>query len=693
MQGFRPVQLFVAANALLAIGLIGLGWTPATVSAEKAAVTLQGTVQSGGIGLVDYSVSLYVADVDHEPGWTFLGADTSAPDGSFVISYSLPPRRTSHAAILFVQAERGPVLLTSAIGLSTTPPGAVVVNERTTVATGNAFAQFVDGRQIAGNTYGMLNAVAMAANFANPGMGEVGLVLDSSPNGTETSTLATFNALSNAVASCVADADNCTELFRAATPPGRGAPTNVLQAIANIVKNPAYPEYPLDDKDPVFQLSLLQPIYQPALPHRPTSWLLFLKITGGFYSKQDSSNLLNGPGNFAIDRFGFVWVNTNYQPEPPSEFACAGDRLIKFYPWGEPVPGTPFTGGGLSGAGWGNTLDPKGTVWIGNFGFQDPPCQLDPSIAAPSNSVSRFRPDGTPISGPDGYTQGNISWPMGTVSDHRGNIWVANCGNDSVTKIPQGDPTRAINIPLGPTPPDGDPQIKPFGAVIDADGNLWTANNRSNTVSIISPENVLIDTLPGTYNGKTILSHPIGNTLDSKGNVWVANSDWLDAPCPTKNVLGTATNPSITLFQAKDRTPHPGSPFSGGGVNLPWGIAVDGDDTVWVFNFGTFPPAPPGSNPSVPPPGISRFCGTDTTKCPPGMQVGDPISPDTGYRTDALQRITAGAVDPSGNIWITVNWKIDANPEKNPGGNAVVIAVGAAAPVKTPVIGPPVPFN
>ena len=28
------------------------------------------------------------------------------------------------------------------------------------------------------------------------------------------------------------------------------------------------------------------------------------------------------------------------------------------------------------------------------------------------------------------------------------------------------------------------------------------------------------------------------------------------------------------------------SPFTGGGITLPWGIAVDGNDTVWVFNFG-----------------------------------------------------------------------------------------------------------
>ncbi len=42
--------------------------------------------------------------------------------------------------------------------------------------------------------------------------------------------------------------------------------------------------------------------------------------------------------------------------------------------------------------------------------------------------------------------------------------------------------------------------------------------------------------------------------------------------------------------------------------------------------------------------------------------------------------MTAGAVDPSGNLWVTNNWKIDADPFQNPGGNAVVILIGAAAP-------------
>jgi hypothetical protein len=691
-RGFNSFCVRVSVRAAFTVAaLVALASISAPVAtAGNASRSIQGTVQSGGTGLADYKVSLYASFVDNGPRWKLLGSDTSDSAGKFQITYALPPRLSNKMSILFLEAERGHAMLASAIGLASGAPGNVVVNERTTVATGNAFAQFIDGNTIQGNTYGMINAVPMAGNLVDPQTGAVGVILASTPNGTETSTLATFNSLTNVVAGCVADADSCAKLFGAATPPGGSPPGNVLQALANIVKHPSYPGYPSDADDPVFLLSEANPIYQPALAHRPTNWLLFLKITGGFYSAQDSDNLMNGPGNFAIDEQGFVWANDNAEPRPPDEFACAGRRLLKFYPWGERFPDSPYFGGGLSGVGYGITLDPDGNVWVSNFGFQDPPCALLPDRAALHNSVSAFRPDGSPISYDDiGFTEGNILWPQGTVSDRRGNIWVANCGNDSVTKIPKGDHNQAFNVPLGPPPAAGDPQMKPFGVAIDLDGNVWVADNRSNTVSVLSPDGQLLETLPGTYQGKTVLSHPVGNAADIEGNIWVANSDWLDSPCPTRTQVGTAANPSITLYQMSTRKPYKGSPFTGGGLTLPWGIAVDGDDTVWVFNFGV---VPVGMTTDIPT-GISRFCGVTTRNCPAGMRVGDPISPATGYRSDALERITGAQIDPSGNIWITSNWKLDANPFLNPFGNAIVIAIGAAGPLKTPLIGPPISFK
>ena len=648
---------------------------------------LKGTVKSGNTALGGYTVSLYASFVDRPDAWQFLSLAVTDASGNFQIAYDLPSDRS----VLIVQAERGPAMLASAIGYGGNAPASVVINERTTVAAGNAFAQFVKERRVAGNAVGMWNAVRMAGNLANPATGDAGVVLSRTPNGTETQTYATFNSIANAVAACVASDAACSTLFQSTRPPGGIAPDNVLQAVANLAKYPSYPGWPDNQLDPIFKLSTASAAYQPALAVRPTSWLLFLKITGGFYSQQDSSNLMDGPGNFAIDELGYVYFDTNYIPQPIGTYACASNRAVKLTPWGENAPNSPFFNGGLSGQGFGTILDPVGRLWIANFGFQDPPCEFQPG-AATKNSVSVFTKDGVALTPPQGYTQGGISWPQGISSDKQGNIYIANCGNDTVTIFRNGDPAQATSIALGPTPHEGDPQVKPFGTIVDLQGNLWVTGNRSNAMYVLSPSGALLATLSGTgANGKPLVTKPIGNAVDSKGNVWVANSDWLDAPCPTRSDLGKAVNASVSMFRASDRSPQPGSPFMGGGITLPWGVTVDGDDTVWVLNFGKTPPGPDNEPRALN--AVSRLCGADTSRCPPGMAPGDPISPSTGYKSDALQRMTAGAVDPSGNLWVTNNWKIDVDPFQNPGGNAVVILIGAAAPLKTPVIGPPVGFR
>jgi hypothetical protein len=647
-----------------------------------------GTVRSAGVPVKGYRVSVRANLLRDGSSGRTVGRAVTDRRGRFDTAFSLPPAAPARP-LLFLEARKERASLVTATRLR---PGStvvrVVVNERTTVAAGTAFAQFVGAHEVDGNATGMVNALAMSANLADPRTGSIGSTLATTPNGSETTTLATFNSLSNAVAACASTSKACVSLFDATTPPGGAPPENVLEAVANATRYPSYTRARGVPGDPLFRLARSNPVNRPALSRPPTSWLLFLKATGGRYSEQDAGNLMNGPGNFAIDRRGHVWVNDNAVPRPPGRFACAGERLLRFRPSGRPAKGTPFVGGGLSGAGYGITLDPSGRVWVSNFGFQDPPCALLPR-AAQHDSVSLFGPGGQPLSPERGFTRGGISWPQGTASDARGTIWVGNCGNDSVTRIPGGDPRRAVNIALGPRPAPGRPQIKPFGVTTDARGFVWVAGNRSDTLSVLSPRGRLVATLPGTFEGRTVLSHPVGNATDTRGNVWVANSDWLDSPCPTRTSLGTAIDPSISLYSMIRREPHPRAPFTGGGLTLPWGIAVDGDDTVWVFNFGA---APVGTTTDVAT-GISRFCGLRSTACPGDARVGEPISPGTGYRSDALERITGGQIDPSGNVWMTNNWKIDADPFVNPFGNAIVVAIGAAAPLATPLIGPPVPAD
>jgi hypothetical protein len=458
--------------------------------------------------------------------------------------------------------------------------------------------------------------------------------------------------------------------------------------VANIAK------YPWLNVAKLFDLSLAQPVFDPALAQAPDSWTLFLKFTGTFSSVQDEQNLLNGPGAFAIDQEGFLWVNDNYIPEPPDKPACAGTRLLKFYPWGENFPGSPYFGGGLSGAGFGISIAPNGLIWVGNFGFAGTGCP--PPLA---NSVSVFRPEGKPVSRDDGLTAGPISWPQSTVPDREGNIWIANCAAGSVTLYPKGRPGKAFEIPIPPPVSAGAGKMKTFGIAIDHQGNAWATGSLNSTLAVIGPEGNVIEVIPPEGpQGRTQLRRPMGVASDSRGNIWVANSDFMDVPCPPDAPdLGPAANPSIALFlRHPGRKPHAGSPFTGGGVTIPWGVAIDGNDTVWVANFG-FPfnlAQPEGTAEWVVPNRVSHFCGVDTSKCPPTKrEVGKAISPDgTGYTSNALDRNTGIAIDPSGNVWLANNWK-PTPLINNPGGNSIAVLVGVAAPLKTPLIGTPQSFD
>ena len=93
---------------------------------------------------------------------------------------------------------------------------------------------------------------------------------------------------------------------------------------------------------------------------------------------------------------------------------------------------------------------------------------------------------------------------------------------------------------------------------------------------------------------------------------------------------------------------------------------------------------------------------------PPGHNVGDPISPPTGYTVPSagsevllhngqplyglppapsclipMMRQTAVVIDQAGNIWSINNWKPDFDTDTqggNPGGDGIIIFVGLAPP-------------
>ena len=113
------------------------------------------------------------------------------------------------------------------------------------------------------------------------------------------------------------------------------------------------------------------------------------------------------------------------------------------------------------------------------------------------------------------------------------------------------------------------------------------------------------------------------------GRAWVADS-------------GTS---AVSLF-APTGLPVLTPPATGGGLNLPSAIALDGNGTAWVAN------------------------ATGIAQIPAGNSA--PTTPATGLGT--LNQPLAIAVDGSGNIWTA-----------NSGDNSVSVFVGLAAPVATPL--------
>lgn len=544
-----------------------------------------------------------------------------------------------------LHGQRVPASVVLATAIGGTRTGDVTVNEATTVAAGFSLAQLAEDGELGGAEPGLSNAMRMTRNLVDPRTGRTTAFLREAPNGTSTQTWPTFNALASIITGCATRTNDCRAFLRAAGDAWGHRPRSTFEAMTTIPKNPA------GAPARVFAQVPDRPAYRPVLRTAPSSWVLALQFVGNGHE-------FNGPGNVAFDEHGAVWIINNAQWAIRLKDVCPGIGLFKLDPFAPGRPVRQFFGGGINGAGFGMGFDPDGHLWTGNFGFSGKLCPIEPT----SNSVSEFLPSGRPVSPPEGYRKGPISWPQGTVSDRDGTIWIASCGNSTVVRYPHGDPRRSQVVGTGVG--------RAFDVAVNTEGNVFATANQGEKVFGFDPRG---KPLPGSpYGDSSVFSLPLGIASDRLGNTWVSNSAAIPSPCKSgqdlEPVAGTH-DPSIVKVgpDGSLRT------FTGGGLTIPWGIAVDGDDNIWVANFGRQR--------------VSHFCGARHSTCPTG-RTGDPISPPQGYAFDGLQRNTGVEIDPSGNVWLTNNWK-KIPVQVNPFGRGLVAYLGMAPPVAAPLIGPP----
>ena len=237
---------------------------------------------------------------------------------------------------------------------------------------------------------------------------------------------------------------------------------------------------------------------------------------------------------------------------------------------------------------------------------------------------------GQPTSGPTGYIDGGIAYPIALAIDTNARTWVIDYLNQHLTLL------SSNGQPLSGTTGYTSPELQfPISLAIDASNNAWVGNTYGGSVVKVSPD------------GSTFTHYPCCNwaggiAIDQRSYVWVAN------------YMGD----SISQL-AKDGTVVSNG-YSDGKASIwhPQGIAIDGSGHVWVTNIL-------GSS-------ITELAGSAASS------PGQILSPTAGLVDDA--GLTAGwavAIDASGNLWVVSHDK-----------NTLTEIVGLATPVKTPQVGP-----
>jgi streptogramin lyase len=460
---------------------------------------------------------------------------------------------------------------------SITSSTSVTINEVSTVAASYALAGFVGpGAQIGtspANSRGLANAFANVANLIDLSTGTA--PGRNAPAGAVVP-VAKLNSLAGILSNCVSSVGGaiCDSLFAGAVSAAGIVPSNTLDAMLNIVRDPE------KNVAPIFALAPASSPFQPVLKDAPPDWTMAISYSGGG---------LNGPAAIALDSTGSIWVADYY------------DAVTKLAPTGAPLsPAAGYTGGGLSES-YGLAVDANDNVWISNEASSY-------AVNGGKGSVTELSSSGQFLSGASGYSQGGVDFPDALAVDSNGYIWVANDGDSSASLLNENGVAVSGSAGYG----SGSMSF-PAAVAIDGNHNAWYANQGSSTITEISVSGSVLRTVScceaasgiavdqfnnlwvANYFGNSVSQVTTSGTLVSSGYtaesvnqpnviavygaviVWVTNND----SNSIAEILGASTAKVGTVA-----APAKGY-GSDAGLNEPYGIAIDASGNVWVSNFAS----------------------------------------------------------------------------------------------------------
>lgn len=303
-------------------------------------------------------------------------------------------------------------------------------------------------------------------------------------------------------------------------------------------------------------------------------------------------------------------------------------------------------------------IDSKGNVWVANY-F--------------GGVASEFSNTGAPAS-PNGYAATGLQESFGIAVDAQDSVWITNENGSSAQGTATGSITHLSSAGenLSGAGYTGGGIYYPIAIAATAAGNLWIADHANSTATLLAGDGTAISgatgyatsalpfttavavdagqngwfayqgglakvTPAGAVSAFSCCIVPAGIAVDASGNVWMTDYD-------ASSVVELSSSGGVL-----------GQAVMTGGVLTPVGVAVDGAGHVWTANYR-------GNT-------LSELDGAT-------LQA---LSPAAGFGQDSSLYGPFGvAIDASGNLWTS-----------NAYGDTLTEFIGVAAPVKTPLLGPP----
>lgn len=312
------------------------------------------------------------------------------------------------------------------------------------------------------------------------------------------------------------------------------------------------------------------------------------------------------PTGLAFDSSGDLWVadcanNRTLEFAPPFTNGEAASLVLGQPNFQTTIGVTTQTG---MYCPWGLAFDPSGNLWVSdalnNRVLEFAPPFTNDEAASIVLGQPNFNSNASAL------TRTGMYEPLGITFDPSGNLWVVDSENGRVLEFARGSgftngqpASVVLGQPNFTTFSDyGGPTglYYPWAVASDHSGDLWVADWGNNRVVEFEPGIIG----PGFTNGQpaslvlgqpslssyglphttqTGMYAPEGIAVDSSGNVWVAdqgNSRVLEFVSPSTN--GQAA--SIVLGQSSFTTSTPATTSTG--MQYPEGVTEDSSGNVWV---------------------------------------------------------------------------------------------------------------